>query len=290
MELQLKALTKNYGKKQALKAVDLTLTEGVYGLLGPNGAGKSTMMNIITGNLTQTAGEVLLDGQDVRVMGQDFCARLGYMPQQQVFYQGFTAEHFLYYIASLRGLSKRTAKERIDWALRLLGLENVRRRTICAYSGGMRQRLLLAQAILGDPDILILDEPTAGLDPRQRIAVRNLIAEIAANRIVLISTHVVSDVEFVANQIILLSDGEVLCKLTPYELAHSLEGKVWETSIPEELMPELRKHGPISGMTREADGVLVRSLSDSAPTEHSTAVRPNLEDVYLHYFGEPDLS
>lgn len=290
MELQIKNLCKNYGKKEALKSVDLNLTEGVYGLLGPNGAGKSTMMNILTGNLTQSAGKILLDGKEIRSMGKEFYECIGYMPQQQVFYNGFTVEHFLYYIASLRGLSKAVAKERMDWALGLLGLLDVRHRTIRSLSGGMRQRLLLAQAILGDPDILILDEPTAGLDPRQRIAVRNLIAEIAEHRIILISTHVVSDVEFVANQIVLLSQGEVLCKMPPYELTKQLDGKVWETIVNEQQLQEVRTCGLTAGITRDVAGILVRTVSEEAPARNSIAVRPNLEDVYLHYFGEPDLS
>lgn len=290
MELQLKELGKSYGKKRALSHVNLSLKPGVYGLLGPNGAGKSTMMNIITGNLTPDEGSVLLDSKDIRTLGSAYRDRIGYMPQQQVFYPGFTVEHFLYYIGSLRGLSKRQAREQIDRVLPLLDLSSLRKQTIRSLSGGMRQRLLLAQAILAEPDILILDEPTAGLDPSQRIAVRNLIGEIAANRIVLISTHVVSDVEFVANQIILLSEGRVLSHLPPYELAAELEGKVWEFSIPDSELPHIRTMGLVCGLTRGRDGILVRMLSDTPPSLDAKTVRPGLEDVYLHYFGEPDLS
>lgn len=290
MELQLRGLGKSYGKTRALSQVDLTLEPGVYGLLGPNGAGKSTMMNIITGNLAQDEGEVLLDGRDVRSLGTAYRERLGYMPQQQVFYPGFTVEHFLYYIGSLRGLNKKETGEQIDRVLPLLSLSNLRKKTIRSLSGGMRQRLLLAQAILADPDILILDEPTAGLDPSQRIAVRNLIGEIAANRIVLISTHVVSDVEFVANRIILLSEGKVLSHLPPYELVAGLEGRVWEFLISDSDLTHIRTLGPVSGLTRSREGILVRMLSDTAPVAEARTVRPDLEDVYLHHFGEPDLS
>lgn len=268
----------------------MPLSEGIFGLLGPNGAGKSTMMNIITGNLSQTSGTVLFNGTDICTLGQTYRERIGYMPQQQVFYPGFSVEHFLHYIASLRGLKQETAKERIHWVLGLLGLEDMRKRPIRVLSGGMRQRLLLAQAVLADPDILVLDEPTAGLDPRQRIAVRNLIAEIALHKIVLISTHVVSDVEFVANQLILLSDGEILCQMPPYELAGQLEGRVWEAVVPETQLPQLRTLGRISGITRDRGGVLVRILTEHKPTETAVNVRPTLEDVYLHYFGEPELS
>lgn len=290
MELRLEGLQKSYGKKRALNGVDLTLTEGIYGLLGPNGAGKSTMMNILTGNLQQTAGTVFYNGEDIRALGQAYRAHIGYMPQQQAYYPGFSAEHFLYYIASLQGMPRERARERIDWSLLLLGLADVRKRPIYSFSGGMRQRLLLAQAILPDPDMLILDEPTAGLDPRQRIAVRNLIAEMALHKIVLISTHVVSDVEFIANQLILLSDGEVLCQTSPYELANRLSGQVWEALVPEAELPRLRTLGRISGVTREREGVLVRILAEQRPAGDAVSVRPSLEDVYLHYFGEPELS
>lgn len=290
MELRLEGLQKSYGKKRALNGVDLTLTEGIYGLLGPNGAGKSTMMNILTGNLQQSAGTVFYNGEDIRALGQAYRAHIGYMPQQQAYYPGFSAEHFLYYIASLQGMPRERARERIDWSLRLLGLADVRKRPIYSFSGGMRQRLLLAQAILPDPDVLILDEPTAGLDPRQRIAVRNLIAEMALHKIVLISTHVVSDVEFIANQLILLSGGEVLCQTSPYGLANRLGGQVWEALVPEAELPRLRALGRISGVTRERDGVLVRILAEQRPTGDAVSVRPSLEDVYLYYFGEPELS
>lgn len=248
------------------------------------------MMSIITGNLIQDEGVVLLDGKDIRTLGSAYRARLGYMPQQQAFYPGFTVEHFLYYIGSLRGLSKEQTRKQIDWVLPLLSLSSLRKQAIRSLSGGMRQRLLLAQAILAEPDILILDEPTAGLDPSQRIAVRNLIGEIAANRIVLISTHVVSDVEFVANQIVLLSEGRILSHLPPYDLIADLEGKVWELLVPDSALPCVRTMGPVSGLTRSREGVLVRMLSDTPPAPNAQTVRPGLEDVYLHYFGEPELS
>ncbi len=290
MELELKALEKSYGKKHALKGINLTLHDGVYGILGPNGAGKSTMMNIITGNLMPSSGSVLFNGTEINKLGKAFRSRIGYMPQQQVFYPGMSVEHFLYYMASLRGLSNAEAKTQIDWSLKLLCLEDVRKQPIRALSGGMRQRLLLAQAIIAKPDILILDEPTAGLDPSQRIAVRNLISEIAENRIVLISTHIVSDIEFVANQIIILSDGNVLSQSAPNELTQQLEGRVWETSIEEALLPSVRQLGMISGISRDQNGFLVRILCDCAPTKTSVAVRPTLEDIYLYYFGGPKLT
>ena len=210
LKLEFQQLRKRYGQKEALRGVSITLSEGVYGLLGPNGAGKSTLMNILAGNLQADSGRILFCGEDIRRTGSDFPARLGYMPQQQTLYPGFTVERFLYYMASLRGMKRGDAAARIDWALGLLSLDEQRRKRIRSLSGGMRQRLLLAQAILADPEVLVLDEPTAGLDPQQRIAVRNLIAEISLHRIVLLSTHVVQDVEYAAKELILLSDGAVL--------------------------------------------------------------------------------
>lgn len=289
MELKLSHLTKTYGHKQALKGVDLVLSPGIYGLLGPNGAGKSTLMNILAGNLSQTTGEIDLDGTDIRKLGKTYRQKLSYMPQQQVFYPAFTAEQFLFYMASLRGMPKAKAQARIDWSLDLLALSEVRRKPIRSFSGGMKRRLLLAQAILNDPDILILDEPTAGLDPKQRIAVRNLIGQIALDKIVILSTHVVSDVEFVAKELILLSDGQVIAQKTPRELLRQMEGSLWEALVPDEAVPSMGQYGTVCGVAREPDGVRVRLLRTQKPDIPCEPGRPCLEDVYLQYFGEEGL-
>ena len=288
MEIQIHGLKKNYGEKKALKGVNMTLSEGIYGLLGPNGAGKSTLMNILTGNLSQTEGEILFDGTEVRTLGADFRKRLGYMPQQQTYYPSFTVEQFLYYIGSLRGMKRSQVKERIAWSLELLSLSDVRKKPLRALSGGMRQRILLAQAILADPDILILDEPTAGLDPKQRIAVRNLIARIALHKIVLISTHVVSDVEFVAKELILLSDGEVLCQASPHALTEKLNGKIWELTVPENEIAELSQWGTVCAIAKGGEGAIVRFLAEQKPPYDGVNVRPTLEDVYLYHFGDTE--
>lgn len=288
MELQIQDLKKEYGTKQALKGISATLTEGIYGLLGPNGAGKSTMMNILTGNLRQSAGAVLLDGTDIRILASAYFARLGYMPQQQTYYPTFTVEQFLYYIGSLRGMKRQKVKQRVDWALELLSLSDVRKKQLRALSGGMRQRILLAQAILADPDILILDEPTAGLDPEQRIAVRNLIAEIALHKIVLISTHVVSDVELIARELLLLSDGRLLCQSAPKELMAQLSDCVWEVCVPEHEISKLHHLGQISGIAKAEDGAVVRLLAKEKPPYSCTEARPTLEDVYLYHFGRQE--
>lgn len=285
MELRCQAVKKNYGAREALKGVSVTMTPGIYGLLGPNGAGKSTFMNILTGNLRQTAGEILLDGVDIRSLGERFRSRIGYCPQQQTFYPTFTAEQFLFYIASLHGMQRKKAKERIDWALSLLALEDMRKKQIRSFSGGMKQRLLIAQAILHDPDILILDEPTAGLDPSQRITVRNLIGEIALHKIVLISTHVVQDVEYIAKELILLADGNILCKATPQELLELLENQVWEVFAGEEDVKVMESYGTVCGVAKTETGVCIRLLSAERPPVSCVSVKPNLEDVYLRFFG-----
>ena len=285
MELQFHDLKKNYGKKQALKGIDLTLKPGIYGLLGPNGAGKSTLMNILTGNLKETHGNITLDGRNIQTLGEDFRRRLGYCPQQQTLYPSFTGEQFLYYMASLQGMKKETAAQRIHWALEQLSLLDVRHKPIRSYSGGMKQRLLIAQAILHDPDILILDEPTAGLDPRQRVAVRNLIGKIALHKIVLISTHVVQDVEYIAGELILLNEGSILCRGTPQQLLSSLQGQMWELAVSEGELDEVRQYGTVCGLAKTEGGVCVRLLSPGKPTENCIAAKPDLEDVYLYHFG-----
>ena len=286
MELQFHDIAKRYGAKEALNGIDLTLTAGVYGLLGPNGAGKSTLMNILTENLRPTRGHITLDGQDTVHMGAAFRSRLGYCPQQQALYPGFTGEQFLYYMASLQGMTRDDARQRMTWLLERLDLTEAAGRPIRGWSGGMKQRLLLAQALLHDPDILVLDEPTAGLDPRQRVAVRNLIGEIAGDKVVLLSTHVVQDVEFIAGELILLNQGSILRRGTPHRLASELEGRVWETTVSQAALPDMTQYGTVCGVSRQQEGVLVRLLCDTKPPLPCTPARPDLEDVYLFHFGQ----
>ena len=219
-------------------------------------------------------------------MGRRFRAKLGYMPQQQTLYPGFTCERFLYYMASLRGMSKARTKERVGQLLGLLALEEVRGKPTRALSGGMKQRLLLAQAMLDDPDILVLDEPTAGLDPRQRIVVRNLIASVALHKIVLLSTHVVPDVEYIARELVLIGDGTVVCQDTPQNLCGAMEGKVWDVEVEEQDLDQMGQYGLVSSLRRSGDGVAVRLIADAPPPYPSRTVEPTLEDVYLHTFGD----
>ena len=212
MELCVQNLSKNYKEKKALQNVSFTLTPGVYGLLGPNGAGKSTLIHILTCLLEPSGGEVLCDGREIRMMGAEYRARLGYVPQQQTLYPSFRAVQYLAYMAALKGVSREDAQQQIDRILRQVGLSAEGQRKIRTFSGGMKQRLLIAQAVLGTPQLLILDEPSAGLDPKQRIAIRQLIAEMAEEKIVLVATHIVSDVESIAKELILIKDGCLLAK------------------------------------------------------------------------------
>lgn len=226
MKLEFINISKSYGKNKALDGFSAVLEPGVHALLGPNGAGKSTLMNILTDNLKADGGSILFDGQDVLKMGADFRSKLGFMPQYPGMYGSFTAESFLQYMAALKGIKRGDAEKSIAEVLEAVELSDVAGKRISTFSGGMKQRLALAQAVLGDPSILILDEPTAGLDPKQRIAVRSYISKIAVNKIVIFATHVVSDVEYIARDVILLRKGKILLSGAPKELIASLpEGR-----------------------------------------------------------------
>lgn len=289
MELKVENLSKRYGKKNALCKLSFTLSEGVYGLLGPNGAGKSTFMNILTGNVTADSGNIFWNGSDIKKKSTErlFKEQLGYMPQAPVLYRGFTVYEFLNYIAVLKGLEKKQAEEQIQKLLSKLELTDRKRKQLTELSGGMKQRVMLAQAMLGNPKILILDEPTAGLDPKQRIAVRNLIAEIAFDKIVIIATHVVQDVEFISKEILLIEEGQIIEKKEREDLIQKMEGKVFEVRVPMEKYKELQEQYLIGNVVKERDYALVRIVTDEI--SHSLdfqSVKANLEDVYLYYFRE----
>lgn len=223
--LEIRDLSKNYGKKEALKGFYYTFEDGIYGMLGANGAGKSTLMNLITDNLKRTSGSIFYNGKEILEMGAEFRALVGYMPQQQGFYENFSARMFLYYMAELKGIRRREAKKQIEHLLRTVNLTDSADLKISGFSGGMRQRVLLAQALLGDPKILILDEPTAGLDPKERINLRNYIRQLSENKIILLATHVVSDVETIADRILILKDGKLVADEEPKKLVEDVQGE-----------------------------------------------------------------
>lgn len=287
MELTINHLTKSYdgGKTLALNDFTKTFYPGVYGLLGPNGAGKSTLMNMMTQNLKPDGGEILWKGKKIDNMGKDYRALLGYMPQQQNLYDSFTGEEFLWYMASLKGLSKKRAGERIDSLLRTVNLEHARYKRIQAYSGGMKQRLLIAQALLNDPAILIMDEPTAGLDPQERIRIRNFISEISSGKIVILATHVISDIEFIAREILLIRRGNVIRQGEPRELLAGLNGMVWNVYMDTaELRQYENEDAKIVSLTYAGEKICARILSSRRPEAGiAEETKPTLEDVYLYY-------
>ena len=287
MKLQLSELTKKYNDKLALDHITFSFTSGIYGLLGPNGAGKSTMMNLITDNISPTSGRILIDDRNIKDIDKEYRKLLGYMPQQQNFYPELTLLRFMYFIASLKGLNKHEAKRDIEYYLKMVNLYDVREKRIGTFSGGMRQRALIAQALIGNPKILILDEPTAGLDPKERIRIRNLISEVSRDKIVIIATHVVADVEFIAKEIIMLNSGVILKSGKPADLLAEINGKVWNIYISDREITEVNDKYKVSNISREGESVIARIVAESYEDKwESETVRPDLEDLYLHLNGE----
>ena len=285
MILSIEKLCKSYGGNKALDDFTMELSPGIYGLLGPNGAGKSTLMSIIAGNLAADSGTILCDGRDTVKMGREFRAMLGYMPQHQGSYETFTASRFLFYIAALKGLTAHQANMQIPEVLSRVNLFACANQRIGTFSGGMKQRILLAQAVLGEPELLILDEPTAGLDPKERIRIRNLISEIAFEKTVIIATHVVSDVEFIAKELVFLKKGHMISRGKPYELTAGLSGKVFEVETEPEQLESLSNSYRVSNITRDEKKIYVRVVSDDPPEGFLyTPVKPTVEDVYLYTF------
>lgn len=288
MELTLKNITKSFKDKVAVNDFNVTLTNGIYGLLGPNGAGKTSLMRIIADVSNATSGEVYLNGKSKTELGADYRDVLGYLPQDVGFYKSFTAQKFLEYVATLKGIDKYKASVKIDELLKFVNLEKDRKRKIGKFSGGMKQRLGIAQALLNDPKILILDEPTAGLDPNERIRFKNLIAEISRDKIVILSTHIVSDVEFIANEILIMRNGELVEKATPVEILNSIRGKVYSLKIKEDLLHKVQSKFKISNIIRDDEYIIVRVVGDECPLiDDGIKVieeSPNLEDLFLYYF------
>lgn len=273
MNLILENVSKNYGEKKALKNVTYEFEPGIYGLLGPNGAGKSTLMNLISQNLQPTHGKIYATPK------KNILSVLGYMPQQQALYDDFSARAFLYYMASLKKI--KNPKREIERLLKVVNLRKVAHKKIGSFSGGMKQRILLAQAMLGNPKILLLDEPTAGLDPIERIRIRNFISEFSKDKIVILATHVVSDIEFIAGKVIILSAGEIIGAHSTTEWLKKIDGKVFECDIDEEDIDYYRERYMIGNIFRLEDAVRVRIVGNYAP-ENAVKVKPTLEDVYLY--------
>lgn len=286
MELQMVNLTKRFGDFTAVDDMNIRITNGVYELLGVNGAGKTTLMRMICTLLTPTSGQILCDGKDILKMEGEYRKLLGYLPQEFGFYPEFTVKEYLLYIASLKGIRPAVARKRVKVLLDQVGLTKAVNKKMKKLSGGMKRRVGIAQAIINNPKILILDEPTAGLDPMERVRFRNLISELSEERIVILSTHIVSDVEYIANEIWLMKNGRLVQQGSLNDILDSMPEKVWSIVTSQTEASKLMKQYKVSNMKTDRDGVELRMISAQQPFAYAEMVQPNLEDVFLYYFGE----
>lgn len=285
IKLQFEQITKNYKDKKVLKGISVTMGTGVYGLLGPNGAGKTTMIRIMADVLRPSNGRVLYGGKDIHTIGDDYRAQIGYLPQDISFYGDFTGKDYLEYSASLKGMEKAYAKKRIEELMHNVGLQDDMNRHCSAYSGGMQRRLGIAQALLDNPEILILDEPTSGLDPHERIKFRNIISAYSKDRLVLLSTHIVSDVEHIATQIMMMEYGVIQHTHVSEEYIKMIENCVWLVEMPAEQLVEYQNNAIISNVIAKGDCMEVRVIDESKPVGNAVQTVPNLEDAYLYIFN-----
>ena len=290
MELKTIGLTKKFGSKTAVNDLNITLSNGVYGLLGANGAGKTTFIRLLCNIQNPTSGKVLLNGKNIVGLGEQYRNLLGYLPQNFGYYPDFTALDFLLYVAALKGLNERTARKKSKDLLEAVALSAESNHKIKTFSGGMKQRLGIAQVMLNDPRILILDEPTAGLDPKERVRFRNLISAFSKDRIVILSTHIVSDVEFIAEEIVMMKSGQIAHFGKPQEITSEINGQVWECLVPTAYAEKYAATYNTSNL-RNTDNnqTILRIIADRPPMENAVRVQPNLEDLYLFYFkGETE--
>lgn len=286
MELKCNNLTKQFGHFTAVDHLNLTMTNGVYGLLGVNGAGKTTLMRMLCTLMHPTSGTITCNGKDIFQMDNDYRNLLGYLPQEFGFYPEFTVRDYLMYIAALKGVRTVVAQKRVRELIEQVGLSKVGNKKMKKLSGGMKRRAGIAQAMLNDPKILILDEPTAGLDPNERIRFRNLISELSEERMVLLSTHIVSDIEYIANEIWLMKDGKLVQSGTSKELIQSMPVSVWQVVVDKSFVSSMMRKYKISNIKTESDGVEMRIISKEKPFPDARRIEASLEDVFLYYFGE----
>lgn len=288
MELILKDITKKFQDVTAVEKVTYSMHNGVYGLLGVNGAGKTTLMRMLCTLLQPTCGNITCNGRDIFAMGGEYRNILGYLPQDFGFYPEFTVQDYLLYIASIKGLRPVVAQKRAKELLQKVGLSNVANRKMKKLSGGMKRRAGIAQAMLNNPQILVLDEPTAGLDPNERIRFRNLISELSEERLVLLSTHIVSDIEYIANEIILMKEGMIAHAGSIDEIINSMSEKVWKIIVEKSKVESYMKQYKISNIKTEKNGIEIRVLSEEKPDSQAIETEITLEDVFLYYFGKKE--
>ena len=279
-------VSKSYNDYSVLENINLEFDNGIYGLLAPNGAGKTTLIKLITTLIFPTSGEILYDGTDIVALDDEYRNILGYLPQDFGFYKNYSPKKFLLYLAALKGIEKKEAESTIDRLLSLVALSDVANKKMRKFSGGMIQRVGIAQALLNDPKVLILDEPTAGLDPKERVRFRNILADLSRDRIVIISTHIVSDIEFIANEIIMLKDKKVLYKDTVENICKTLEGKIYETEIDFTEAKAFRKKHISLSEKQENGKMKLRFIGEAEKNEAWKSVSPNLEDVFLYEYRE----
>ncbi len=287
MKVEIQNLTKRFGQKTAVDDVSLKLTSGVWGLIGANGAGKTTLMRMLAGILKPTSGRVLCDGADTLLLGEAWRDMLGYLPQHFGFYPEFTVADYLDYMAALKGLEKKAAREKIEELCEILSLTRVYKNKIKKLSGGTQRRVGIAQAMLNDPEVLILDEPTSGLDPGERVRFRNLLSEFARDRIVLISTHIVSDIEYIAAENAVMKDGKLIDVGTTEQLLRAVEGKVFTALVPDGLLDRVEREVRVVSLKNEGGAqTLVRYVADAPLLRDSEMAEPRLEDLYLWLFKD----
>ena len=284
--LTVNGVGKKFGDFSVLQDIQLEFSNGVYGLLAPNGAGKTTLIKMLTTLLHPTKGEILYNGQDVYSMGEKYRDLIGYLPQQFGFYKNYNPHQYLQYLAALKGISKKEANEKIPNLLKLVALDDAIKKKMGKFSGGMIQRVGIAQAMLNDPKILILDEPTAGLDPKERVRFRNLLSDLARDRIVILSTHIVSDVESIANEIILIKNERVLYKDSIQTICLQLDGKVYETEMDFELVERFRREYLSLSERQENGKMKIRFIAVKDSDKAWKQVRPTLEDVFLYQYQD----
>lgn len=288
MQLTIQELTKQYGSKTALDKLNLELNNGIYALLGPNGAGKTTFINLLVGILHPTSGNILCDGKSILSCEREYLSRIGYLPQSPSFYKQFTAEDFLKYMCLLKDIPQDEISAKVNKLLEDVNLSDVRKKKIGSFSGGMRQRLGIAQALINNPSLLILDEPTAGLDPKERMRFRNILSKLSRDRIIILATHIVSDIEYLADHVILLKEGKLVAVKKPVELLEEIKENVWSLSVNEDELENYISSFGVSNATFEDGKYYLHLVSKEKPSNKAVLAPPTLNDVYLDCFGEDE--